>query len=98
MFGYLAVEKDLILVQLSEEPIWTRQVSGCYPWKKNILWVGERLSGFLKALVGNDSTHVRDYKCGSRLCLRHSGGPQLQMCVSQLNTSIQIGAVNQKYI
>ena len=64
MFGYLAVDKDLILVQLSEEPIWTRQVSGCVPWKKNILWVGERLSCCFKALVGNDSTHVRHYECG----------------------------------
>ena len=38
VFGYLAVDKDLILAQLSEQPSWNRQVSSCYPWKKNIFW------------------------------------------------------------
>ena len=77
VFGYLAVDKDLILAQSSEQPSWNRQVSSCYPRKNNIFWVGERLSFFFKAMVVNDSTPFRDHKCRSRPCLRHSRGPQL---------------------
>ena len=67
-FGYLAVDKDLILAQLNEQPRWKDRFQAAILGKKSFSGL-RKVSCFFKAMVLSDSTPFRDHKCGSLPCL-----------------------------